>query len=205
MNEQQALIDKLRGALDRDDAIALLRSAIRHQSITGSEANFVGFLEAEMRLRKIDEVAVEDFLPGRPNISGEYKGSGGGKRLLFVGHTDTVHVDGWREHWAGTEREDPFAAPLIDGKIWGRGAGDLKAGICTSLAAHSLLERAGMRLKGDLAFAFIGDEESGQPATGVSAGIKDYTARIEAGEITRPDFTIYVEPTQLAVYLVVTA
>ena len=74
----------------------------------------------------------------------------------FIGHTDTVHVDGWREHWAGTEREDPFGAPVIDGQIWGRGSGDLKAGICTSLAALSLLDKAGIRLKGDLAFAYVG-------------------------------------------------
>ena len=74
----------------------------------------------------------------------------------------------------GTEREDPFGAPIIDGEIWGRGAGDLKAGICASLAALSLLDRAGIRLKGDVAFAFVGDEESGQPGTGVSAGVKDY-------------------------------
>jgi acetylornithine deacetylase len=200
MTEHQALTEKLRDALDRNDAIALLRGAIGRQSVTGNEANFVGFLEAEMRSRKIETISVTDFLPGRPNISGECKGTGGGKRLLFIGHTDTVHVDGWREHWAGTEREDPFSAPLINGKIWGRGAGDLKAGICAALAARSLLERAGIRLKGDIAFAFVGDEESGQAEMGVSAGIKDYTARIEAGDIGRPDFTVYVEPTQLSVY-----
>ena len=153
-----------------------------------------------MRARGIDWRAIADFLPGRPNIWGERKGGGDGQRLLFVGHTDTVHVDGWREHWAGTEREDPFGAPMIDGAVWGRGAGDLKAGICASLAALTLLDKAGIKLKGDVAFAFVGDEESGQPGTGVSAGIKDYTARIEAGEVARPDFIVYVEPTRLAVY-----
>ena len=35
-------------------------------------------------------------------------GRGGGKRLQFIGHTDTVHVDGWGEHWQGPERENPF-------------------------------------------------------------------------------------------------
>ncbi|MBL0373319.1 M20/M25/M40 family metallo-hydrolase [Rhizobium sp. KVB221] len=195
-----SLAQRLRAALNKDDAVALLRAAIGRQSITGNEANFVGLLQKEMQARKVDNIKVADFLPGRPNIWGERKGAGGGRRLQFIGHTDTVHVDGWREHWAGTEREDPFGAPIIDGQIWGRGSGDLKAGICTSLAALSLLDRAGIRLKGDLAFAFVGDEESGQPGTGVSAGVKDYTARIEAGEIAKPDFVVYTEPTQLAVY-----
>lgn len=194
------LTERLAAALDKDDAIALLRAAIGRESITGNEANFVSLLKTEMQSRGVESVQTADFLPGRPNIWGERKGAGGGKRLQFIGHTDTVHVDGWREHWAGTEREDPFGAPVIDGQIWGRGSGDLKAGICTSLAALSLLDRAGIRLKGDLAFAYVGDEESGQLGTGISAGVKDYVARIEAGEIAKPDFVVYTEPTQLAVY-----
>lgn len=195
-----SLSNRLTAALDRDDALALFQGAIRAESITGNEANFVRYLEAQMRQRGVQGVQTAEFLPGRPNIWGERKGAGGGKRLLFIGHTDTVHVDGWAEHWAGTEREDPFSAALIDGEVWGRGSGDLKAGICTSLAALSLLDRAGVRLKGDVAFAFVGDEESGQPGTGVSAGVKDYVRRLETGAIPLPDFTVYVEPTRLAVY-----
>ncbi|MET3926330.1 M20/M25/M40 family metallo-hydrolase [Devosia sp. 2618] len=190
----------LRKALDTDDAIALLRGAIGHDSITGNEANFVGFLDQQMRARGIEAVTTADFEPGRPNIWGTRKGTADGPRLLFIGHTDTVHVDGWREHWAGDQRENPFGAPVIDGEIWGRGSGDLKGGICTSLAALSLLDRAGVRLKGNVDFAFVGDEESGQPGSGVSAGVKAHVARIASGELPRPDFVVYTEPTRLAVY-----
>ena len=200
MKDASNLASRLRRSLDADDAVALLRGAIGRNSITGNEANFVAYLNEQMRARALTAIETADFLPGRPNIWGERRGTGGGKRLLFIGHTDTVHVDGWAEHWAGTAHADPFAAPVIDGQIWGRGAGDLKAGICTALAALSLLDKAGIRLAGDVAFAFVGDEESGQPGTGVSAGIKDYVARIEAGAIPKPDFTVYVEPTQLSVY-----
>ncbi|MCR6497927.1 M20/M25/M40 family metallo-hydrolase [Shinella sp. CPCC 101442] len=195
-----ALTERLRAALDSDDAIALLRGAIGCNSVTGNEATVVAYLEAQMRSRGVEAVETADFLPGRPNVWGERKGASGGRRLLFIGHTDTVHVEGWREHWAGTEREDPFGAPIIDGAIWGRGAGDLKAGICTALAALSLLDKVGIRLAGDLGFAFVGDEESGEPGSGVSAGVKDYVERIESGAVARPDFTVYVEPTRLAVY-----
>jgi acetylornithine deacetylase len=200
MSASDNLSSRLRSVLEADNAIALLRGAIGRESITGNEANFVAYLKGEMVTRGLTGIETSDFLPGRPNIWGERKGYGGGKRLLFIGHTDTVHVDGWTEHWAGTERENPFGAPIIEGQIWGRGAGDLKAGICTSLAAISLLDRAGITLAGDVAFAFVGDEESGQSGSGISAGIKDYVARIEQGIIPKPDFTVYVEPTQLAIY-----
>ena len=200
MSTSGDLTPRLRQALDRDDALALWRGAIGRESITGNEANFVSWLEQRMHALDLAGLTTAEFLPGRPNIWAERKGAGGGKRLLFIGHTDTVHVDGWREHWAGTEREDPFAAPIVDGAVWGRGAGDLKAGICASLAALKLLDRAGIRLAGDVAFAFVGDEESGQPGTGVSAGIKHFVGAVEAGEIARPDCAVYVEPTRLAVY-----
>jgi hypothetical protein len=89
---------------------------------------------------------------------------------MFLGHLDTVHVRGWQEHWAGTEREDPFAAPVIDGEIWGRGAADLKGGICALLAALDTVRRAGPRLRGDIVCVFPGDEESGEPNTGAADG-----------------------------------
>lgn len=190
----------LRAALDADKAIALLRGAIGRQSITGNEANFVAYLEAEMGRRNLSGLGTAEFAPDRPNIWASRPGTGGGPRLLFIGHTDTVHVDGWREHWAGDQREDPFGAPIIDGEIWGRGAGDLKAGICTALSALDLIERAGLRLKGDVDIAFVGDEESGQPGSGTSEGVKAYVARIEKGLSARPDFVVYTEPTRLAVY-----
>ncbi|MEM9107717.1 MAG: M20/M25/M40 family metallo-hydrolase, partial [Pseudomonadota bacterium] len=199
MSVEAPMADRLRSLVDRDAVVALLRAAIARQSITGNEANFVDFLDEQMLDLRLEPQRAE-FLPGRPNIWGQRKGTADGKRLLFMGHTDTVHVRGWQERWEGTEREDPFCGVEVDGEIWGRGSGDLKAGICCSLAALQLLDAAGLQLKGDVAFAFVGDEESGEPGTGVSAGIKDYTSRVLAGEIERPDFAIYVEPTKLAIY-----
>lgn len=199
MSADTGLMRRLREEVCRDSAIELLRGAVARESITGNEANFADYLEGRMLALGLKPQSA-DFLPGRPNIWGERGGTGGGKRLLFIGHTDTVHVRGWSERWTGTERQDPFAGAIVDGEMWGRGTGDLKAGICAGLAALDLLDRAGIELKGDVAFAFVGDEESGEPGTGVSAGVKDFTARVLGGEIARPDFAIYVEPTRLAVY-----
>ena len=198
-----ALISKLRDQQDPQADIALLQGGIGCDSVTGKEANFVDFLQVEMQALGLNPDRA-DFLPGRPNIWGKRAGKGQsrthGQSLMFAGHTDTVHVRGWEDNWANDPRQSPFAAPEIDGHIWGRGACDLKGGICASLAALRLLDRAGITLANDLSFAFIGDEESGEPGTGISAGAKDFVARVKSGQITAPDFTVYVEPTKLDVY-----
>jgi len=188
------------GALDESQATDTLRQAIRRASITGNESVFADFLVEALPGIGVADFTRRDFLPGRPNVFGVKRGAGGGKRLLVVGHTDVVHVRGWNERWAGTERADPFGAPIVDGEIWGRGSADLKAGIATAIEALRTLDRAGVKLAGDVVLAFVGDEESGEPGTGVSAGMKALMPLIGSGELPRPDFAIYVEPTTLDVY-----
>lgn len=190
---------RLAAVQDKADDVALLRQAIGHESVTGNETGFARFLTETMNELSL-QTGSGDFLPGRPNTWGVRRGKGNGSHLMFVGHTDTVHVRGWAENWKDQTREDPFAAPEIDGEIWGRGACDLKGGICAALAALRLLDKASIALDGDVTFAFIGDEESGEPGTGVSAGAKDLVKRVKAGQIAKPDFAIYVEPTKLDVY-----
>lgn len=184
--------------IDRDRAVATLRGLIGRASVTGDEANVVSLLAERLPAAGIGNVTVRDFAPGRPNIWGVRKGTGGGPTLMLLGHTDVVHVRGWRERWAGTEREDPFGGALVDGEIWGRGAADLKAGIAAAIeAVHRLKDTP---LAGDVVTAFVGDEESGEPGSGVSAGMKALAAAIDAGDVPTPDFAIYVEPTTLDVY-----
>ena len=193
-------IEQLRRALNQDEALALLRRAIGAASVTGEERTFAELLAGELTALEASDVVVSEFAPGRPNVRGLLRGDGGGPRLLLTGHTDTVHVRGWAERWAGTERANPFGGAVVDGEIWGRGAGDLKAGICATLAAVRLVKRAGLRLPREIAFAFVGDEESGEPGSGVSAGMKAYVEGVRSGAAPRPDIAIYVEPTRLNVY-----
>lgn len=198
MTATDALIARLRPHLDAQGANDLLARAVKAASVTGNEAAMAAMLQPEMARLGLDP-RVEDFLPGRPNISGRRKGAGIGPDLLFIGHTDVVHPRDWDVHWAGHPQQDPFGAAIIDGELWGRGAADLKAGICTSLAALDLLDRAGIRLAGSVSFAFVGDEESGEPETGVSAGVRHWTDAILRGDLPRPDLAVYVEPTRLQV------
>ena len=198
MTEVDALLARLRPHQDRSAATALLARAVKAASVTGDEAAMAAMLQPEMDRLGL-EPQTRDFLPGRPNITGRRVGAGHGPDLLFIGHTDVVHPKDWSQHWADHPQQDPFGAAIIDGELWGRGAADLKAGICTSLAALDLLDRAGIRLTGSVSFAFVGDEESGEPGTGVSAGVRHWTDVVLRGELPRPDLAVYVEPTRLQV------
>lgn len=198
MTARDNVIARLRPHLDTSAANDLLGRAVKAASVTGNEAAMAAMLQPEMARLGLDPL-MQDFLPGRPNISGRRKGAGTGPELLFIGHTDVVHPRDWEVHWADQPQQNPFGAAIIDGELWGRGSADLKAGICASLAALDLLDRAGIRLSGSVSFAFVGDEESGEPGTGISAGIGRWTEKVLAGDLPRPDLAIYVEPTRLQV------
>ena len=179
-------------------AVEFLKRAVRTPSVTGDELAFGRLVAAELELLGFDEVRVEEVEPGRPIVWSVARGSGGGRSLLLAGHLDTVRTEGWRERWAGTEREDPFGAAIVDGVLWGRGAADLKGGIATAIGALHELE--GTRLAGDVVTAWVCDEEGGEPGTGRSIGMRAIADRIAAGTIPRSDFAIYTEPTSLVVY-----
>lgn len=185
-------------AVDEDAAVGWLRRAVATPSVTGNELEFARLVAAELRASGADEVHLEEVEPGRPIVWSVTRGSGGDRSLLLSGHLDTVRTDGWSEHWAGTEREDPFAAALVDGAVWGRGAADLKAGIAAALGA--LRELKGMPLRGDIVTAWVCDEESGELGMGRSLGMRAVSERVAAGKIPRADFAIYTEPTSLTVY-----
>ncbi len=193
------LARRLAASQDSNADLELLRNAIAVESITGNESGFARFLKREME--KIGfETATGEFRDGRENVWGWNSGHDCRPHLVFVGHTDTVHVRGWSEYWQGDPRSDPFSATEIDGELWGRGACDLKGGICAAIAAIRLLGDVGLDLAGRITFAFVGDEESGECGTGVSAGAKDLVRRIKSGHVPVPDFAVYVEPTRLDVY-----
>ncbi len=190
----------LRNVLDLPAAIKRLQTAIGAETVTGNEGNIIPFFRSEFEKLGLDDISVRDFLPGRPNLWGTRRGTGGGKRVMVIGHTDTVHVRGWSERWKGDDRESPFSGAIVDGEMWGRGASDLKAGLCMGISALATLKAAGASLKGDVTLAFVGDEESGELGSGVSGGMKALIQAVKMGEVERPDFAIYVEPTTLDVY-----
>jgi acetylornithine deacetylase/succinyl-diaminopimelate desuccinylase-like protein len=93
------------------------------------------------------EVDVWDAAPGRPNVVGRLPGTGGGRSLMFCGHTDVVG--------AAPEAFEPI---VRNGRMHGRGTNDMKAGIAAAVVAAERLA-AGPRLAGDVLVACVIDEE----------------------------------------------
>lgn len=88
--------------------------------------------------------------PGRPSVVGRRPGSGGGPTLMLNAHYDTVGVHGM---------EAPFAADVRDGRLYGRGAYDMKGSLAACIEAAHALDDAGIVLRGDLVVAAVADEE----------------------------------------------
>ena len=92
---------------------------------------------------------------GRPQLIARRRGRGGGRSLIFHGHIDAVSAEP-REAWSS----DPFTAVIRDGKLYGRGACDMKGRIAAMVTAAEALAELGIELDGDLLVATNTDEES---------------------------------------------
>jgi acetylornithine deacetylase/succinyl-diaminopimelate desuccinylase-like protein len=87
---------------------------------------------------------------------GSKSGSRGGPSLMYMGHIDVVPVENPKE-W----RFPPFSGTVADGRMWGRGAADMKGMVAAELMALAVLRRSGLSLRGDLIVAAAADEETG--------------------------------------------
>ncbi|MEM7600902.1 MAG: M20/M25/M40 family metallo-hydrolase [Verrucomicrobiota bacterium] len=125
------------------------------------------------------EVSYEEVLPNRPNVIGKFPGGEGKPGLLFAPHTDTVSVKGMTV--------DPFAAEIVDGKVYGRGASDTKGTMAAMLWALHETKHHVCDLEVGVSFVGLMGEEAGQP------GSKHFAAA-HADEYS---FAVVGEPTSL--------
>lgn len=91
-----------------------------------------------------------------PSLIATYPFGSGGDTLVYHAHIDTVSA-GEREEWS----VDPFAGKIVDGAVYGRGAGDDKGSVAAQVMALIALARARVRLRGTLQVAAVADEERG--------------------------------------------
>ncbi len=188
-------------SVDEGALVNLAREAVRIPSVTPDEAAFAEWVRDRLEEGGWNEVSLIEVEPGRPNVHAHAGDpDGGGRSLVLAGHLDTVHADDWTQEWAGTDRADPFRAHLLDGEIWARGVTDQKGGICSIIEAVRAVRRAGHRLAGSLTGLFVCDEESGQPGSGLSVGMRAAMRDSARGGGKAPDFAIYTEPTTGAIY-----
>jgi acetylornithine deacetylase/succinyl-diaminopimelate desuccinylase family protein len=122
------------------------------------------------------EVTRHEPAPGRVSVTGRLRGTGGGRSLMLNAHYDTVGVDGMA---------DPFSGAIRDGRLYGRGAYDMKGALAACIAAARAIAESGPRLAGDLVVAAVADEED------ASLGTRDLAEHVPV------DGAIVTEPTAL--------
>jgi len=173
------------------EMVEFLRQLVRIPTVNPPGANYVPC--ATLIGEKLKEFGYEVSYveaTGRPectrefprlNAIGRLAGSHPHPTLHFNGHLDVVPPG---EAWT----VDPFAAVVRDGRIYGRGVTDQKAGIAASIFAIEAIRRAGVRLSGSVEQSATVDEESG--------GFAGVAYLAERGDISRSavDYVIITEP-----------
>ncbi|MEJ2708125.1 MAG: ArgE/DapE family deacylase [Anaerolineales bacterium] len=125
-------------------------------------------------------VDVDYDYANRSNVVVMFKGAGGGRSLSLNGHMDVVPADP-RGIWT---HGGPWSGKYVGGRIYGRGAVDMKAGLAVAMIVMDALQDCGLQLKGDLQMQFVVDEENGGNGT-LAAILRGY----------RSDGTIFLEGT----------
>src|SRR6266542_453062 len=166
-----------------DPVISLLRDLVSIDSVNPSlvpgaagEAQIADAIASHMKSLGLD-VEVHEAAPERPNVVGVLEGSRAGRSLMFCGHIDTVGVGGM---------EAPFRPEERNGRLYGRGAQDMKAGVAAMVDAARVARERGFT-SGRLIIAAVVDEEFG------SIGADALVTRWKA------DGAVVTEPTDLQI------
>jgi succinyl-diaminopimelate desuccinylase len=143
-------VERLRG-----DVVEYTREMVRipSENPPGNEAQISDYVSELLAGLGFDVEQVESC-PDRVNTLGVLEGSGGGENLLWNGHYDTVPV-GNLDYWT----VDPLGGEVRDGRVYGRGSGDMKGAIASAMVAAKALGSLGLRLRGDLRIHAVADEE----------------------------------------------
>lgn len=91
-----------------------------------------------------------------PNMISSVRFSDKGRHLMLNGHLDTMPA-GDESGWT----DDPWSGRIAGGKVWGRGAGDMKGGVTAMLFAYKYVTRLGGYLSGKVSLSLVSDEETG--------------------------------------------
>jgi succinyl-diaminopimelate desuccinylase len=169
-------------AIDVDGMLSFARALVQVPSVHDPSRGLDEAPAADLVAQQMRELGwdpeVDVVAPGRPNVVVDIDGGAPGPTLMLEGHTDVV-TEGDRARWS----VDPFGGVVADGRLWGRGAADMKGGLAAMLFAADELARTGFA--GRLRLAALVDEE------GMMAGAKHLVA---AGRMQGVDGVICCEP-----------
>lgn len=158
--------------INEAEVVGLCSELIRFKSINppGNELEVAEYTAGVLREAGLS-VEMVSHTPTRASVVAWLKGSGEVPALLYAGHLDVVPVG--EEEWL----HDPFGGEVVEGKLWGRGASDMKGGDAAMIAATKTLAAASLPLKGDLILAFTAGEETD------SIGAHEVVTRHELGPV----------------------
>ncbi len=146
------MIDTVLRHLDDAYTVKLSEEMIAIPSVVGNEEALALYIKEKLESYGM-KTELQYVADGRPNIYGVMDWGKPGKRLNYNAHTDTVPAgDDWET--------DPFKAVVKDGKLFGRGACDMKTGIACSLNMIKAVADSGVMLKGELSFSGVVDQEA---------------------------------------------
>ncbi|MDQ6671685.1 MAG: M20/M25/M40 family metallo-hydrolase [Chloroflexota bacterium] len=144
-----------------DEIVTLLQDLVRTPTVNRGARPDTGneLLACDLLRSKLDPAGIEyevhESAPGRGNLIARL-GPAGGRRVLFMSHTDVVPVED-ESLW----EHPPFSGAIHRDRVYGRGADDDKTDVVAHCMALVLLQRAGVRLGGELVCLAAADEESG--------------------------------------------
>ncbi|MDI6773139.1 MAG: M20 family metallopeptidase [bacterium] len=179
------LAGKAAAAVNADEVVRLTRELVRIPSVyrpddpAGNETAVAAYLAGHLSRLGL-RVSVHEAAPGRPNVVADWTSGRRGRGLILEGHTDVV-TEGDRSAWS----HPPFDAEVSGGRIYGRGAADMKGGLAAAACALDAVRRAAPDLPGRVRIAAVADEE------GMMLGIKSF---IRDGHAQGFDGAIVCEP-----------
>lgn len=141
---------------NKGDPVPLLRELIRCRSVTPDAAGVFDVLEAALARLGFSTTRLRFEGDGSYPVDNLFATRGtSGRHLLFAGHTDVV-PPGDETSWL----HPPFAAEIADGKVFGRGAADMKSGVAAFVAAAARAVANGSADRGTISLAITNDEEA---------------------------------------------
>ncbi len=189
-----AEIDRLRPSMTE-----FLQELVRFQSLPGREQAAQYFIAEKLRSLQCETQVVKSELAelaqhpafsddgiafdNRLNVVARWAGTGQGRSLILNGHMDVVPIGN-----AALWKYPPWDAVVEEGKLYGRGACDMKAGLTAAVFAIQALQQMGVAPAGDVLFESVIGEESGGVGT-LTTIVRGFSA----------DAAVIMEPTRLRV------
>ena len=148
------LISRITAEVREEEIVAMAGDVINIPSPTGEELHMAEYMQSALRQLGLN-VTWQEVEESRANVVGRWTGSGGGKNLMFNGHMDTSNTG--REDFLTGIGYKPSAV-VKNGFIYGLGIYNMKGALVCYTHAVKALQRAGVKLKGDVVIAAVAGE-----------------------------------------------